>query len=120
MKMKCIPMAFALALLVFGELDGWRAQAATTTVFLETMATNAAKPWTGIGCDNAWTVTFNGGNPFEQETNANYGGGNPCGLTFKNGTTNLSDSMITTTLGIDALGNSGTLVVLHGSRQLDR
>ncbi len=109
MKMKCIPMAFALALLVFGELDGWRAQAATTTVFLETMATNAAKPWTGIGCDNAWTVAFNGGNPFEQETNANYGGGNPCGLTFKNGTTNLSDSMITTTLGIDALGNSGTL-----------
>ena len=58
-------------------------------VFLETMATTPAKPWTGTGCDNAWTVTFNGANPFEQSTNANYGGGNPCGLQFKQGTTNL-------------------------------
>jgi len=73
------------------------------------MATNAAKPWTGTGCDNAWTVGSSGGNPFEQAINANYGLGNPCGLTFKNGTTNLSDSMITTTLGIDARGDSGTL-----------
>ena len=89
----------------------WHTSAATTNtvVFLETMATNAAKPWVGTGCNNAWTVTYNGGNPFEQEINANYGGGNPYGLTFKNGTTNISDSMITTALGIDALGNGGTL-----------
>ena len=39
------------------------------------MATTAAKPWIGAGCDNAWTVTFSGGNPFEQATGWNYGPG---------------------------------------------
>jgi formylglycine-generating enzyme required for sulfatase activity len=56
------------------------ASAGATQVFLETMATNAAKPWTGTGCDNAWTVAFSGGNPFEQAIDANYGPGNPFGL----------------------------------------
>ena len=81
----------------------------TNTVFLETMATNAVKPWTGAGCNYPWTVSYDDGNPFQQTNNANYGGGNPCGLQFKGGTTNLSDSAITTTLGIDAMGNSGTV-----------
>ena len=106
MKMKRIPMAFAVALLVFGELNGWRVQAATTTVFSETMATTAAKPWTGTGCDNAWTVTSSGTSPFEQSTNWNYGSGNPCGLQFKQGTTSLADSMITATSAIAATGSS--------------
>ena len=106
MKVKCIPMAFALALLVFGEMNGGRAQAATTTVFSETMAAAAAKPWTGAGCDNAWTVTSSGTSPFEQSTNWNYGSGNPCGLQFKQGTTSLADSMITATSAITATGSS--------------
>ncbi len=71
--------------------------ATATQVFLETMATNASKPWMGARCDNARTVTFSGGNPFEQAVNANYGPGNPCGLTIKNGTTSLSDSVMTST-----------------------
>ena len=109
--MKRIAIAFGLAWLAFGAANVWRASAATTNVvvFLETMATNAVKPWPGTGCNNPWTVTYSGQNPFEQATNANYGSGNPCGLTFKNGTTNLADSAITTALGIDARGNSGTL-----------
>ncbi|HVM61956.1 MAG TPA: hypothetical protein VMV72_13930 [Verrucomicrobiae bacterium] len=81
----------------------------TNTVFLETMATNSVKPWTGTGCDEAWTVTYTGSNPFQQISNANYGGGNTNGLAFKGGTTNLADSMITTAGGINASGNSGTV-----------
>ena len=84
-------------------------QSLTNTPFIETMATNAVKPWTGSGCINAWTVTPSSGSPFEQAANANYGSGNTNGLSFKNGTTNVSDSMITTTKGIDARGSSGTL-----------
>ena len=84
--------------------------AVTNTVFSETMAATAVKPWAGTGCDNVWTVFTNGlNNPFQQATNANYGSGSLCGLTFKGGTTNLTDSTITTALGINALGNSGTL-----------
>ena len=49
------------------------------------MATNDAKPSTGTGCDNAWTVTFNGSNPFAQSTNWNRGPGNPCGIQFFQG-----------------------------------
>jgi formylglycine-generating enzyme required for sulfatase activity len=88
----------------------WRASAAVTNsvVFLETMATNAVKPWTGTGCNYQWTVAFNAGNPFEQNVNANYAG-NPCGLSFKSGTTDLTDSTITTAQTINALGNSGTV-----------
>jgi len=84
----------------------------TNTVFLETMATNAVKPWSdGKGCDNAWTVTALGGNCFEQDAKANYSGGsgNTNGLTFKGGTANLSDNMITTAKGIDARGNNGVV-----------
>ncbi len=81
----------------------------TNTVFLETMATNGIKPWTnGLGCDNVWTLSYLNVNTFEQEINANYSG-NSCGLTFKNGTTNLSSSMITTAKGVDARGNGGTV-----------
>ncbi len=79
----------------------------TNTVFLETMASITNKPWTGSFCDKAWTVSFSGSNPFEQRGSANYGGGNTNGLSFKNGTTNLTDSMITTTGSLDAQGNSG-------------
>ena len=76
----------------------------TNTVFLETMATNAVKPWTGAGCNNSWTVT---GNVFEQRSGANSGAGNTNGMEFKVGTTNLTDSMIATATSIDARGSSG-------------
>ncbi len=82
----------------------------TNTVFWETMATNPAKPWTGTGCDNLWTIAYNGTkNPFEQGTNANYGVGNTNGLLFKNSTTttNLADNWMATTNSIDARGSSG-------------
>ena len=79
----------------------------TNTVFLETMSAAPIKPWTGGGCSNAWTVSFSGSNPFELKGQANYGSGNTNGMTFKTGTTNLADSMITTTGSIDARGNSG-------------
>ena len=79
----------------------------TNTVFSETMATNAVKPWTGTGCDNVWVVTNRGNNPFQQQTNINYGSGNPGSLLFTKGTATLTNSMITTANGIDARGNSG-------------
>ena len=83
--------------------------AVTNTVFTETMATNAVKPWTGTGCVNAWTVTYASSNPFEQRggTGANYGAGNTNGLEFKNGTANVADSMMTFTGTINASGTSG-------------
>lgn len=101
-------MQVCLGWLLFG-LAATRHTATANQMFLETMASSATKPWTGTGCDHAWTVTFSSGNPFEQAVNANYGAGNPCGLTFKNGTTNLADSFITTALGIDARATNGTL-----------
>lgn len=81
----------------------------TNTVFWETMAANVngVSPWTGNDCDNAWTVNYNGSNPFSQLATANYGSGNPCGLQFTKGTTNLADSMVTTANGIAAIGNAG-------------
>ena len=81
--------------------------AATDTVFLETMATNAIKPWTGTGCDHAWTVVYSGTSPFEQRYGANYGAGNTNGLEFKNGTTLLTNSMAYPTATINAGGTSG-------------
>ncbi|MEI6647319.1 MAG: DUF1566 domain-containing protein, partial [bacterium] len=81
----------------------------TNTVFSETMATNAVKPWVGAGCDNPWTVSFSGGNPFEQRVGSNYGTGNTNGLEFKSGTINLADSMITANRTIDARGSSAAL-----------
>ncbi|MEI6078808.1 MAG: SUMF1/EgtB/PvdO family nonheme iron enzyme, partial [Verrucomicrobiota bacterium] len=104
---RCLRMVLLLALLAGGLRMS--AAATNTVVFLETMATNAVKPWPGSGCNNPWTVAFSVNNPFEQNLNANYGSGNPNGLSFKSGTTNLSDSTITTTLPIDARGNSATL-----------
>ena len=81
----------------------------TNTVFLETMRAIAVKPWTGDGCSNAWTVTFTGANPFEQRTGSNYGSGNPCGVEFKGGTANLTDSMLAPTQAIDARGTAGSV-----------
>ena len=103
--------AYSLAWVACVVAGVWHASASTTStvVFLETMATNAVSPWTGGGCDNAWAVTNKTGNTFQQEWKSNYGGGNTNGLTFKNGTTNLLDSTITTAGGVHAQGNSGTL-----------
>lgn len=81
--------------------------AGTNTVFLETMRAVPVKPWTGDGCDNPWTVTYSGGNPFEQRGGANFGIGNTNGLEFKNGTVNLTDSMVAPTSTIDCRGDSG-------------
>jgi formylglycine-generating enzyme required for sulfatase activity len=78
----------------------------TNTVFRETMATTATKPWTGAGGDNIWTVTYSSSNPFEQASNWNYGSGNPCGMQFKQGTANLSNNMITASVGIPATGGA--------------
>ena len=95
---------------IFLALTPQPAAAATNYLaFSETMAVAPAKPWTGSGGDNAWAVAFTGGNPFEQGANSNYGGGNTNGLTFKNGTTNLTDSTITTVQPIDTRGDSATL-----------
>ena len=101
----------ALAALVLGAIGVWRAAAATTNlvVFSETMGTNTLKPWTGTGCNYPWSLAYSVSNPFEQNTNANYGSGNTNGMSFKMGTTNLADSSITTAAGINARGNSGTL-----------
>jgi len=71
------------------------------------MRTNAVKPWTGDGCDNPWTVTASRGDHLEQKAQANYGSGNTNGVEFRVGTTNLADTMIATTDGIDAEGVSG-------------
>jgi len=77
------------------------------TVFHETMRTAQVKPWTGDGCDHAWTVTASAANHVEQRTNANHGAGNPCGCVMRIGTSNLTDTMIATTDGIDARGGEG-------------
>ena len=76
----------------------------TNTAFLETMGLTPAKPWTGIGANNAWTVT---GSSCEQRDGANYGAGNTNGLEFKGGATNLTDNMIATTGSISATGTVG-------------
>ena len=86
----------------------------TNTVFLETMATNSIKNnWTGTGCDNPWSVTFAGSDPFGQATNANYTTptGNTNGLSFKgtSSTTNLADNTVTTVNPINAQGDSTAL-----------
>ncbi|MCE5228217.1 DUF1566 domain-containing protein [bacterium] len=75
-----------------------------TAVFSETMCVTAVKPWTGLGADNAWTVT---GNYIEQRTGSNYGSGNACGAQFHIGTSDLTASMIATTSGINAAGTAG-------------
>jgi len=76
----------------------------TNVVFLETMATNATSLWLGDDCNYTWIVT---GNFFNQSPNWNYGSDNPCGMQFKQGTANLSDSMMTAASGVAATGTSG-------------
>ena len=100
---------FALIIFIMAPVRQARAATTNTVVFLETMATNGVKPWTGSGCNYPWTIAFNTVNPFEQNANANYGGGNTNGLSFKNGTTNPADSTITTVLPIDARGSGAAL-----------
>ena len=81
--------------------------ATTTTVFTETMASTAIKPWTGGGAVNGWSVT--GSSYIEQRLGSNYGTGNACGMEYKAGpTTNaLTAAMINTTSSINAAGASG-------------
>jgi formylglycine-generating enzyme required for sulfatase activity len=101
--MKYASLIGCIAVLGLGSAD---AASTSTVVFLETMASGPVKPWTGTGCNNAWTVSYSGSNPFEQGTNWNYGTGNPCGMQFKQGTTQLTDSMIAATQGIDVTGGT--------------
>ena len=103
------PNGLAIIVILLGVTLQHAVGATNFVVFSETMAVAPVKPWTAGGCDNAWTVAFTGGNPFEQSANSNYGSGNTNGLTFKNGTTNLTDSAITTIQPIDARGDSATL-----------
>ncbi len=106
--MKRCTTVLVLVLLVLGSTEIPHAEAATTTtvVFLETMASSPVKPWTGAGCNNPWTISFRGNNPFEQSANWSYGAGNPCGMQFKQGTVNSTDNMIATTQGIAAAGEA--------------
>jgi sugar lactone lactonase YvrE/formylglycine-generating enzyme required for sulfatase activity len=92
--------------------------AATNTVFLETMAATAVKPWTGSGCDNTWVVT---GTYCEQRTQANCGAGNPCGMEYKGGTTlnALTGAMVATSNAINAVGASGYVEFCIQSLTLD-
>ena len=82
----------------------------TGIVFTETMANAAVTGWTGTGANNLWTVTSLGTpNTLRQTVAANHGTGNPYGLEFDKGTSQLIDSMITTANVIDASGTSGTV-----------
>jgi phosphodiesterase/alkaline phosphatase D-like protein len=84
-----------------------------STVFLETFgATRNQSSWTGTGVTNAWTVTaatpanvalMTGANDSAVDTS----GG--CGVQFVGGTSNLLQTMIATTNGIDARGLSGSV-----------
>ena len=87
--------------------DGSSGGSGEQTVFQETMGKTAVKPWTGDGCDNAWTVTARTPENVEQRTQANQGSGNPCGLEFGRGTNDEADTMVETAQGIDARGNAG-------------
>ena len=79
--------------------------AAATLVLQETMAaTNGViDPWTGGNCEHDWFII---GDALAQGTNWNYGTGNPCGLLFRQGTTNLSDNMMTTAQSIAVTGTA--------------
>ena len=84
-----------------------------TTEFTETFAstpTANGSAWTGTGANNAWTVVDpTGDNYITQQTSANYGTGNACGLSFKGGDSSLSDTMVTTTNGINTGGTAATV-----------
>lgn len=80
----------------------------TGTVFAETMAAAAVTLWTGTNADHLWTiVSLAQPNAVRQTTAANHGTSNPCGLEFNKGSTNLSDTFVTTTDAINAAGTSG-------------
>jgi hypothetical protein len=91
---------------------------ATTTVFTETMTVTPARPWTGTGANNAWTVT---GSYCEQRTGSNYGAGNPCGMQYKSSATlnQLTSAMVATTNVINAVGASGYVEFWLQSLTLD-
>ncbi len=90
----------------------------TTTVFTETMTVAPAKPWTGTGGDNPWTMT---GSYCEQRTGSNYGAGNPCGMQYKSGATlnPLTSAMAATSNSINAVGDSGYVEFWVQSLTLD-
>jgi Abnormal spindle-like microcephaly-assoc'd, ASPM-SPD-2-Hydin/Viral BACON domain len=87
------------------------ASATTATVFTETMAataTAAMAGWTGTGSDNPWSVTNTGGlGNVKQTTAANHGSGNLCGLDMNGGSATATNTMVTTTNVINAVGTSG-------------
>ena len=71
------------------------------------MGTTAVNLWIGGYTDNSWLVT---GNSFTLATSWNCNAdtnANSCGLQFKQGTANLTDSMMATASGIPATGISG-------------
>lgn len=92
--------------------------AVNTTPFVETMTATAAKPWTGTGAVNAWTVT---GSYFEQRTGSNYGAGNACGVQFKGGTglNALTAAMMATTNSFATSGASGYVEFYLQTQGLD-
>ena len=73
-------------------------------------ATPKDSSWNGTGANNAWTVTEPSGNDdVTQQTSADYGGGNACGLQFSGGDSTLTDTMIATANGVDAGGTAATV-----------
>ena len=88
-------------------IGDWMANGQTNRVFLESMGTTSVNPWLGGYTDNLWLVT---GSSFTLAASWNCSAdtnGNSCGLQFKGGTANLTDSMMTTASGISATGVSG-------------
>ncbi len=84
----------------------------TSTVFTETMAataTAALAGWDGTGAINPWTITNTGGGAgnVKQTTAANHGTGNPCGLDMNKGSATATQTMVTTTNAINAVGTTG-------------
>jgi len=95
-----------LGWLVFAACE-WLANAQTNQVFLESLGTTSVNPWLGGFTDNMWLVT---GSSFTLATSWNCNAdtnANSCGLQFKEGTANLTDSMMATASGISATGVSG-------------
>ena len=88
-------------------IGDWMANGQTNRVFLETMGNTAVNPWIGGYTDNSWLVT---GYSFTLATSWNCSADtnvNSCGLQFKEGTANLTDSMMATAPGISATGTIG-------------
>ena len=83
----------------------------TSTVFTETMAATASAGtagWDGSGANNSWTISNTGGaGNIKQTTAANHGIGNPSGLDMNGGSATATNTMVTTTNAINAVGTSG-------------